>query len=91
LAYAVEVTREPRRFLERLANASFKDFLRIDAAIRDLARTPRPPGAKKMRARGPLFRIRVGDYRIMYAVFDPDRLVKVEDVFRRTSTSYKDR
>jgi len=47
---------------------------RILAAIRDLAHAPRPPGCKKLSGYDNLYRVRVGDWRISYAVED-DRLI----------------
>lgn len=47
---------------------------RLTSVIDSLASTPRPKGAKKLKAAGDCYRIREGDYRIVYAVFD-DRLV----------------
>ncbi|MEO8456170.1 MAG: type II toxin-antitoxin system RelE/ParE family toxin [Chloroflexota bacterium] len=91
MAYRIEVPKRATRALERLAAASHRDYLRIDDAIRALAANPRPNGCKKLRGRGPLFRIKVGDYRVIYAVFDPDRLVKIEEVSRRNTNSYKER
>ena len=91
MAYRVDIPKDVRRFLDRLSRASPDDYLRIDDAIDELRSNPRPRGAKKLRARGPLFRIRVGEYRILYAVFDPDDLVTIEEVMRRTTTTYKDR
>ena len=58
-----ELAKLPRLIAERIAPA-------IDA----LARQPRPPGCKKLAGGGNLWRIRVGDYRIIYQVHD-DRLV----------------
>lgn len=61
---------------------------RIAAAIDGLATDPRPSGAVKLAGRDD-FRIRVGDYRIVYAVDDAERLVLVariahrRDVYRR--------
>ncbi len=91
MAYRVDVPKDVLRFLERLAKGSPSDYLRIDAAIETLSAEPRPRGAKKLSGRGPLYRLRVGEYRIIYAVFDPDRLVTVEDVKRKTSNTYKKR
>jgi mRNA interferase RelE/StbE len=46
----------------------------VDAKILALGQNPRPQGAKKLRDRDNLLRVRVGDYRILYRVED-DRLV----------------
>jgi mRNA interferase RelE/StbE len=91
VAYELEVHRRARRVLERLSRASPEDFAKVAAAIDGLADEPRPTGAAKLRGRGPLWRIRVGNYRIVYDVFDPDQLVTIEDVLRRSTTSYKER
>jgi mRNA interferase RelE/StbE len=49
---------------------------RVVQAIRKLAHDPRPPGTRKMvgEMRG-AWRIRVGDYRVIYDVDDDERLV----------------
>jgi mRNA interferase RelE/StbE len=91
LAYRVDLPRNALRFLDRLSRGSPADYLRIDNAIESLRSDPRPRGAKKLRGRGPLYRLRVGEYRIIYAVFDPDLLVTVEEIRRRTTTTYKDK
>jgi mRNA interferase RelE/StbE len=90
VAYALEVHRRARRFLESLAAASPTVFSRIERAIDGLAEDPRPRGATKLRGRGPLWRIRAGEYRIVYSIFDPDRVVNIEYILRRTTTTYKD-
>lgn len=56
-------------------------------AIWALGQNPRPPGAKKIR--GPIYRIRVGDGRIIYAAFDRDKLVIVGKVERRGKRTYE--
>ena len=55
---------------------------RIASAIDGLAADPRPRGAVKLAGRDD-FRIRVGDYRIVYAVDDAERLVLVARIAHR--------
>jgi len=61
---------------------------RIAEAIDRLAADPRPHGVVKLAGRDD-FRMRVGDYRIVYAVDDAERVVLVariahrRDVYRR--------
>ncbi len=55
---------------------------RIESAIDGLAAEPRPQGAVKLAGRDD-FRIRVGDYRIVYAVEDTARLVLVARIAHR--------
>lgn len=42
---------------------------RVQAAIELLAQDPRPPAAKKLTAR-PEWRVRTGDYRVLYRIED---------------------
>ncbi|MGI8783818.1 MAG: type II toxin-antitoxin system RelE family toxin [Acidobacteriota bacterium] len=49
---------------------------RIDQRIRSLADDPRPQHAKRLQGKQDLFRVRVGDYRIVYTV-QASRLVVV--------------
>jgi len=56
---------------------------RIAGAIRALADDPRPPGCKKLAGSSDYFRIRVGDYRVLYEVRDRDILVLVIKIGHR--------
>jgi len=72
MAYAVEFSPSAEREFRKLAREIQRSLRpRIDA----LANEPRPTGAKKLKGRDDLLRIRVGDYRIVYAV--RDRIVVV--------------
>lgn len=55
---------------------------RIEAAIDSLSAEPRPRGAVKLAGRDD-FRIRVGEYRIVYAVDDAEQLVLVARIAHR--------
>jgi len=55
---------------------------RIGKAIDALAADPRPPGAVKLAGRDD-FLVRVGDYRVVYAVDDTERLVLVARIAHR--------
>ncbi len=43
---------------------------RIVKKIGNLAREPRPPGSKQLEGGGGEMRLRIGDYRVIYAVAD---------------------
>jgi mRNA interferase RelE/StbE len=51
--------------------------------IGKLAENPRPPGVDKMTDAGGLHRVRVGDYRVVYAVDDSARIVTVAAIGKR--------
>ncbi|NJN89636.1 MAG: type II toxin-antitoxin system RelE/ParE family toxin [Leptolyngbyaceae cyanobacterium RM2_2_4] len=57
--------------------------LRIREAVNALKSEPRPPGAKKLAGETHLYRIRVGDYRIIYEVDDSIRMLQVMRVRHR--------
>jgi mRNA interferase RelE/StbE len=49
---------------------------RVQAAIALLAEDPRPPASRPLRGR-PAWRVRVGDYRILYTIEDDALLIVV--------------
>jgi len=78
-AYRVEIQRSAERDLDRLSKMLFD---RISARLVALAEEPRPPGAEKL-AGLEAFRLRVGDYRVVYEVDDSVRAVIVTRVRHR--------
>jgi mRNA interferase RelE/StbE len=64
--YQVVIEKQAQK---QLAKISPPDYGKIVAALKDLATDPRPHGYKKLKGR-PGYRIRVGDYRIIYQVKD---------------------
>jgi mRNA interferase RelE/StbE len=77
--YTIELRRQAQRSLDKLpAN----DFNIIVKAIRTLADTPRPRGVEKIKSAG-LWRIRRGDYRIVYDIDDTQKLVTIVRIGHR--------
>lgn len=56
---------------------------RISAAIDGLADNPRPRGARKLAGHERLYRIRAGDYRIVYTIDDEERVVCITRIRHR--------
>ena len=62
---------------------------RVGRRFDALSRDPRPQGVQKMEGGEGFYRVRVGDYRIVYAIDDPARIVFIVkvghrgDVYRR--------
>jgi mRNA interferase RelE/StbE len=81
--YRLEVTNRAQRELDKLGD---KVFERVVNSIRNLREEPRPRGSRKLK--GPIYRIRVGEWRVIYAVFDKDQLVIVGKVARRSERTY---
>jgi mRNA interferase RelE/StbE len=59
--------------------------------VESLAVEPRPPGCVKLTGTDDLYRLRVGAYRVVYALDDGDRLVVITRVARRAENTYSDR
>ena len=85
MTYRIELRPAAIRALRKLDP---QDRPRLQAAIALLAQDPRPPNARPLKGRDG-FRVRVGDYRILYTVADDVLLVVVvtlghrRDVYER--------
>lgn len=78
------------RDLERLKRRIQRhNFERLLTAVRSLADNARPHGVRKIEGADRAYRIRVGNYRIVYEVYDKDNLVLILQVARRTETTYR--
>ena len=56
---------------------------RIRPKVRELANDPGPPGCKKLHGYKNRWRIRIGDYRIVYSIDDPTKIVDVARIAHR--------
>lgn len=83
--HKVRIGRSATKELEALPDRTLQ---RIAAKIDSLAQQPRPSGCKKLRGADDLWRIRVGDYRIIYAVNDIELLVEIR-VIRHRGDAYR--
>jgi len=79
LSYTLFIERRAQRSLSRIAA---QERERISGAIRRLADEPRPQGVKKLSARN-VWRIRVGEYRVLYEIHDVRLLILVVDIGHR--------
>jgi len=63
-------------------------YLRIVAAIHRLRENPRPPSMKKLTGQE-VYRIRIGDYQVLYTADDKLKEVRVEAVRKRDERTYE--
>ena len=84
--YRVDAARS--RVKKELRRIPPVDLIRIGDAVLALGHEPRPEDAKQLQK--DIFRIRVGDYRIVYKVYDDEMLVLIGRVVRRGEDTYKD-
>jgi mRNA interferase RelE/StbE len=74
--------------VERSAEKDLRRFSpdvrsRVADALRTLAKNPRPVGSRKLSGSKNDWRIRVGDYRIIYEIADEMRIVRINRVRHR--------
>lgn len=79
-SYRIEWRNSTRRDLRRIDR---EQVPRIIAAVNALAHDPRPVGCTKLSGSERAYRIRVGDYRIIYEVFDDTVYVEIVKVGHR--------
>ena len=69
--------------VRELGSLQRRDRLRVARAIDGLAHGPRPPRVEKLKGSDDLWRVRVGDFRIIYTVNDDKLLILVIRVGHR--------
>jgi mRNA interferase RelE/StbE len=85
------VADRPRRYQLQLLPTAQRELLKLPAkirvrvldAIRSLQANPRPTGCKKLAGNADYYRIRVGDYRVLYEIRDRILLVLVIKIGHR--------
>ena len=85
MSYEVRLRRAAQKELDALPERGYE---KVAEAINTLEGNPRPPRAKKLAETG-LWRIRVGQFRIVYAIDNKARLVAIVRVARRKEDTYK--
>jgi len=84
--YSISFARSARKELERLSH-DVAD--RILAKVETLAENPRPAGVIKLHGQENLWRVRIGDYRVIYSIDDLSKAVDVS-VIRHRRDVYRD-
>ena len=85
MKYDIEIKRPALKFLRRLDKQTAK---KITDTIDKLADEPRPFGYKKLVDEEGLYRVRVGNYRIIYEVQERVLLIVVLRLARRREDTY---
>lgn len=77
--YKIRLSNKVLKYLETIPK---NDFLKIDAVILSLKNNPRPIGIKKLvDIEG--YRIRVGNYRILFTIDDDIKIVSIYKIAPR--------
>ena len=78
-SYTIVITAKAQKQLDKFSDHVVAPILE---AIADLAQNPRPSGCKKLKGRDG-YRIRTGNYRIIYEIFDQELIIDVIAVGHR--------
>jgi mRNA interferase RelE/StbE len=78
--YSLEIKPSAQKELDALDNVL---FTRVDRKILTLADTPRPAGCKKLKGYKDQWRVRVGDWRVVYIIDDGAKRVTIMRIARR--------
>lgn len=81
MPYALPIKASAATELEAIDDAPNRP--RIVDAIQTLATDPRPSACKKLAGREAAYRLRVGDYRIVYTVNDREIIVEIIKISHR--------
>jgi mRNA interferase RelE/StbE len=80
-SYRILIKASASRELEKVS--SKKNRQRVTSKISQLAENPRPDKCEKLSGQSARYRIRQGDYRIVYSVNDADREVTIVKIGHR--------
>jgi mRNA interferase RelE/StbE len=78
-SYSLRIKRSAEKELRRIPKV---DLRRIVQRLERLATEPRPPGCEKLFAEN-VYRVRQGDYRILYSVDDGEGAIEVIKIGHR--------
>lgn len=74
VSYRIEIKSSAAKELLKLPR---KMIPRVVTVINELAENPRPQGVKKLAGFERTYRIRVGDYRILYDIFEKKLIIEI--------------
>jgi mRNA interferase RelE/StbE len=80
MAYSIEFRPTARKMIAKLPRSVAK---RIEPAIQALADNPRPAGSVKLHGYDHMWRIRVGNYRVVYEIQDDNQIIVILVVAHR--------
>lgn len=72
--YRIDLKSRAAKELQRLPK---RDYLRLSDKIKTLSQTPRPHGVKKLKKGEEKYRVRVGQYRVLFKIDDKEKRITV--------------
>ena len=84
---AFEVRLRSKKVQRELDNLQETDYQRVTTRLRALANAPRTQGCEKLY--DDIYRVRVGDIRIIYLIDEGNNRVEVGGIHRRSERTFK--
>ena len=82
MSYIISIQKKAVKSLELMPKI---EVVKINECIQKLKTNPRPPKCKKLTSKDELYRIRVGNYRIIYSIHDRNLIVEIVKIGHRKS------
>ena len=86
MPYRVDISPAAQRQTNRIPK---NDLRRIRDSVRALRDNPRPVGCVKLSGYDSVWRMRVGNYRVAYEIFDAEQRIMVLRIARRGERTYR--
>ena len=80
MSYKVIISRQAAKAIKKLPKGNISKIL---TKLNSLSDNPRPPGVIKLTSFENLWRVRVGNYRIIYSIEDEVHVVDIREVVDR--------
>jgi len=80
MSYSIVIKESALKQLEKVPKIFSK---KIEKLIDSLSENPRPVGVKKLKGTKDLYRVRVGDYRIIYSIDEDVKIVDLRKIGHR--------
>ncbi len=83
--YQITFSRSARKELQKLEESTLH---KIFPKIEILANNPKPLGCRKLQSYENLWRIRIGDYRVLYSIEENEKIIDIVAI-RHRKEAYK--
>lgn len=77
-----------KKFLKQLKNLPPKEQDKILSKLPNLTSDPRAISLKLLTTKPPIYRFRIGEYRIFFEIDEPIKIIRITHTLRRTSQTY---
>jgi mRNA interferase RelE/StbE len=79
--YRIKISNSSKQYLKKVNNNT---LAKLTKSIDDLKLEPMPINSKKLKGKfGEFYRIRVGDYRVIYTIIEKEKVIIIEKIGSR--------